>query len=70
MTRNAIPVNHRSPFVRYQTTNATIAAGISMKSKRMTKIIIRPIMIKPIRPKRSKPRKLKDDPSALHKLKR
>lgn len=55
--RNAIPAHHRLP-VRNQTTKATRAAGINMKIKRITKMIIKPIIIKPISPKRSMPSKL------------
>ena len=54
MIRNAIPAHHRLPVIN-QTTKATRAAGISMKSSRITKIIIKPITIKPMIPKRSKP---------------
>lgn len=57
MTRNAVPAHHRLP-VKNQTTKATRAAGINIKSRRITKMITRPIMIKPISPKRSKPNKL------------
>jgi hypothetical protein len=60
-SRNAIPAHHRF-CVKNQTMKAIIAAGINIKSRRMTKMIIRPIMIKPIRPKRSKPKKLKFSP--------
>jgi len=50
--KNAIPAHHRLP-VRNQTTKATKAAGISTKSKRITRIMIRPIMIRPISPNKS-----------------
>ena len=56
MIRNAVPAHHRLP-VKNQTTKAIRAAGINMKSRRITKMITRPIMIKPISPKRSKPNK-------------
>lgn len=52
ITKNATPAHHRL-LVKNQTTKATRAAGINTKSKRTTKMITRPIMIKPISPKRS-----------------
>ena len=52
ITKNAIPAHHRL-LVKNQTTKATRAAGTNTKSKRTTKMITRPIMIKPISPKRS-----------------
>ncbi len=57
MIRKATPAHHSSP-VRNQTTKATRAAGIKIKNKRITKIIIRPIMISPISPTKSKYSKL------------
>ena len=58
MIRKAIPANHRSR-VKNQTTKATRAAGINMKSRRITKIITKPIIIKPMSPMRSKPSKFR-----------
>ena len=54
MTKNAIPAHHKLS-VRNQTTTATRAAGINMNSRRMTRIISRPIMTKPTSPKRPEP---------------
>lgn len=48
--RKAIPASHMLP-VNNQTTNATKAAGISIKSKRMTSIINIPIIINAIIPR-------------------
>ena len=48
--RNAIPASHVLP-VKNQTMNATMAAGTSMKSRRIIRIINNPIMIRPISPK-------------------
>ncbi len=62
MIKNAIPAHQRFPSVRYQTIKATIAAGISMKSRRIMKIIIKPSMIKPMSPKMSYPKKLNFNP--------
>jgi hypothetical protein len=45
MTRNAIPAQNKL-LVRYQTTNATKAAGIRIKINRISAIIIKPIMTK------------------------
>lgn len=57
MIRKAIPAHHRLS-VRNQTIKAITAAGINTKSRRITKIIIRPIMIKPTSPNKSMPSKL------------
>jgi hypothetical protein len=50
MIMNAIPAHHRFP-VRKQTAKATRAVRISTKSKRITKIITKPIIIKPMNPR-------------------
>lgn len=62
MSKNAAPAHHKLP-VKSQTIMAIMAAGINTTSRRMTRIITRPIMIKPMRPKRSKPKKLTYFPS-------
>lgn len=49
MTRKATPANHPL-LVRYHTMKATIAAGMSMRIRRMRKIMISPIIIKAMSP--------------------
>jgi hypothetical protein len=52
ITRKAIPAHHKLP-VRNQTMKATIAAGISTRSKRMINIIIKPMIIRTTSPNMS-----------------
>jgi len=63
MTRNATPAHQRLP-VKNQTTIATMAAGISIKMRRMRKIMMSPIMIRAIIPKTSLVGKLNSYPDS------